>query len=177
MTTSLNSIPLISRVNIKMSPVGPEADAASAQFAKVFSTVWARLPSPAKVSLTIAWRATPATIFLTKRWTGQVGRLAQCAGQGTILHFYSPALARMPDDVLAVCIAHELARAFLFTTGDPHHCGGLDDRLFDKTLQYRLAEALARGLCDAWGFNPRLLGRWCVENEAWFEANASGFST
>jgi hypothetical protein len=83
----------------------------------------------------------------------------------------------MPDDVLAVCIAHELAHAFFYASGNPHHCGSLDDCLYDEPLHYRLAEALARELCDAWGFNPRLLGRWCVDHVAWLEANASGSST
>jgi hypothetical protein len=38
----------------------------------------------------------------------------------------------------------------------------------------RSREALARELCEAWEFNPRMLGRWCIDNVAWFEANASG---
>lgn len=173
MASSLKSIPLVAGVEINMSPVGAEANAAAARFEKVFGFVWSRLPTTASAALTAFWAAMPATVFLTRKWTGQGGRLAQCAAPGNIFHFYSPVLMRMPDDVLAVCIAHELAHAFFFLSGDPHHCGGLNDRLFDKALQYRLAESLARELCGSWGFSPRLIGQWCLDNGAWLEANVN----
>jgi hypothetical protein len=177
MTSSLKSIQLVAGVNICLAPVGPEADAAAAQFIKAFRSVWGQLPATAKAVLAAACHGRPATVFLTRRWTGQDGRLAQCAEQGSIFHFYSLALPRMPDDVLADCIAHELARAFFFATRDPYHCGGLNDSVYEKPLQYRLAEALTHELCDAWGFNPRLLSRWCADNVAWLEANANSPST
>lgn len=169
------SIAIVTGVNISLSPVGREGEAASAQFVKVFNSVWGRLPVAAKAALAGAWKVAPATVFLTSKWTGQAEKLAQCAAAGTLFHFHSRALSRMPEEVLAACIAHELAHAFFFATGDPHHCGGLDDRFYDKAIQQRFAEALSRELSEAWGFNPRLLGLWCVSNAAWLEANTMLF--
>ena len=159
-------MPLVSGIDITVSPVGPEGVASAARFCNVFCNVWSQLPPIAKAVLATKWKDLPATVFLTAKWDCQGGRLGQCSANGHVFHFWSLALATISDEVLAVCIAHELAHAYFFATGDPHHCGGLPDQFFNKELQYRLAEALARELGEAWGFQHARLRQWCADNHA-----------
>src|SRR5262249_49082357 len=100
---------LVNGVSIDVSVVGPEAGAAREQFTRVFNSVWGRLPASARAALAARWKIGAAVVFLTPRWKEQAGRLAQCSSGGLTFHFFSPALPRMTDDVLAECIVHELA--------------------------------------------------------------------
>jgi hypothetical protein len=174
MTAPLKKVNLVNGVSIDVSVVGPEAGAARERFTRVFNSVWGRLPASARTALAARWKIGAAVVFLTPRWKEQAGRLAQCSSGGLTFHFFSPALPRMTDDVLAECIVHELAHAFFYVTGDRYHCDDLDADLYGEPLQRRLAEALVRELVGAWGFQPRGLSQWTLDNNEWLEANASG---
>jgi hypothetical protein len=169
---TLKEIKVIDNLQISLSPVGREATTAQDRFIRGFNSVWEHLPVLARAVLAARWHQFPATVYLTHGWKERDSRLAQCSANGSMFHFFSPAVSHMQDAILAECIAHELAHAFFYTTGDPHHCGGLDDRVYDKPLQERLADALARELVAVWGFSPRSLSQWCVDNRSWLEANA-----
>jgi hypothetical protein len=172
----LKKVNMIKDVRISLSPVGPEAALAEERFIRVFNTAWGRLPMSARAVLAAKWRLSPAKVFLTHGWKEQGGRLAQCSAGGSMFHFFSPAALRMSDEILAECIAHELAHAFFYVSGDPYHCSDLDEDLYGEPLQRRLAEALVRELVAVWGFNPRSFSQWCVDNNTWLTANSGGSS-
>ncbi len=173
MAKALSKVEIIKGVPIALSVIGPEGVAAEKRFIEVFGTVWQRLPGPARFALLKKWGKVSGIAYLTPIWKQQWGKLAQCALTGSMFHFLSPAVARMSNAILGECISHELAHAFFYATGDPYHCGGSDNRFYSKDLQRRLAEALARDLVSSWGFNPRSLSQWCVDNADWLERYAS----
>jgi hypothetical protein len=174
MAHRLKKVKLIAQAEIYLTPVGLDAESAERRFIQIFNLVWDRLPQSARDALSVKWSIASARLYLTHTWREQGRRLAQCAFGGASFHFYSPAVHRMPDSILAECIAHELAHAFFYVTRDPYHCGGLNGQVYDKILQRRLAEALTRELVTVWGFNPGSLAEWCVNNSDWLESNANG---
>jgi len=174
MTPPLKKVNMIKDVQISLSPVGPDAAAVQDRFIRLFAAVWDRLPVSARSALAAKWLLSPAAVFLTNGWKEQAGRLAQCSVRGSMFHFFAPAVPRMSDEVLAECIVHELAHAYFYVTGDRYHCDDLDANLYGEPLQRRLAEALVRELVSFWGFQPRRLSQWTVDNNEWLQANASG---
>ena len=162
----LPKIPLVAGVPAHVMAVAP---CDSDRFVRVFGQVWSRLPDWARQALLGKWQRVSAIVHLTNRWEEQAGRVAQCSLTGSQFHFLADSLALMSDEVLAACIAHELAHAYFYSANDPYHCGNV----LPEDVQRRLAESLGRELADVWGYPPRVLGQWCVQNREWLEANAS----
>jgi hypothetical protein len=163
----LKTVELIRGVPIRLAVV-TKSD--PARFKAAFADTWRKLPPYARSALRDYWNLSGgAIVFLTVNWTGCQRNLAQCSGAGGHLHFLSSVVDRLSDDLLRICIAHELAHAFFFATGDPYHCGSP----LPEEVREELAEALVHAISAVWGFAWREFSHWCVKNADWLEANAA----
>ena len=143
------------------------------RFKRVFMETWNRLHEDVRRVLVESWSDTGCDLYYTFVWKGIDTQLAQCTALGAALKFLKSAAEQMPDDVLACCIAHELAYAFFFAIRDPYHC----DSPLHENDRRRLAEALVREMCNIWGFPAQRLASWCVANQEWLERNAAAART
>jgi len=139
------------------------------RFRNAFLDTWRKLPQHARDILVVRWTISNGIVYLTVKWSGCDTRFAQCSVNGSQFHFLSSVIDHLPDDVLRICVAHELAHGFFFASGDPYHCG----IALPEDIRLRLAESLVHELCDIWGFPSRQLSRWCVDNANWLEKNAA----
>jgi hypothetical protein len=162
----MKTVDLIPHVPIRLAIV---TSSDPTPFTTAFNEVWRRLPNYTSEALIARWSMGDALVCLTTNWAGRGYRLAECSGRGEILHFLSPALDRMPDDIVRICVAHELAHAYFYSIGEPYHCAAP----LAEDVCRRLAEALAREMSDIWGFPSLKLSIWCTNNIEWVKANAA----
>ena len=133
------------------------------RFIAAFQDVWRSLPDYARQLLPVHWGHIDGLVILTNHWKGRGNRLAECTLNGMVFHFLAPAMDRMSDDVVRICIVHELAHAFFFAIGESFHCGSS----LPESVRVHLAESIVHEISAIWGFEWRRLGQWCIDNDQW----------
>lgn len=143
------------------------------RFARLFLRVWNRLPPDATRKIREFWRSADLP-----RLPGQIvdGGCVECASDGqvtascradqsrgrhvehsagfvdlagTVLVFNATHCDAMPEEVVEVLVAHELAHVWQFATD-----------YGNKETSYDEIESHANGLVDSWGFDLTLLMKW-----------------
>lgn len=148
---------IIPNVNLRLALIDRQH---AVKFRAAFLSTWGSLPEATIEILTTYWDVNQGTAFLTRRWEGSRPKIAQCGLLGTMLWFKSSVVEWIPDSTLGICIAHELAHAFLYATQDPYHC----TTRFGENIDRRLAEAVTYELVNVWGFRSAELRHWCADN-------------
>ncbi len=131
------------------------ADDLQRRFAEKAMAVWQGLPQPDRDLLVAFWMGVrfsgrprrDAPVF----WFDEdiAGGVAGETVDGYELHFSVRLLARMPDDVMLVTIAHELGHSLLHAKG--YHWG---------RRSRSQVEAAVDDIVSGWGYKPNIARDW-----------------
>ncbi len=151
----MNRVALLPRHGMTMPAFGYSDDE---RFARVFRATWKRLPLHVRRALLRHWR-TPCSITTLLRqpvievlpFLSRVDdpcAVGVCRQEGYEFQFRSDAVNAMPDDALAVLIAHELCHGYFFSVQHP-------DRTGDE-----FEEDMVRETLGAWDFDEETIDEW-----------------
>jgi hypothetical protein len=155
------------------------------RFIRVFRDTWRRLPHWPRRKLVAEWRnylMPPPTVEVTNVWRMMDGKTwgswhPPSPGSAHLFHFWSNAVNAMPDEILSILIAHELAHPVMRLMWR----GWYPERFYPGTLLilpewmppeeekgsiFDEEESDTRELQDEWGFSEDLLCEWEAENAA-----------
>ncbi len=102
--------PLLGRQNIFYVPLPETTD--HARFMRLFQETWRMIPFWARRELCAEWRplkVSPPLVEVTSCWKLADGKVFGSWNLHHQFHFWSNAVNAMPDDILSILIAHELA--------------------------------------------------------------------
>ncbi|MBI2806097.1 MAG: hypothetical protein HYX68_14040 [Planctomycetes bacterium] len=146
------------------------------RFALIFRDTWKRVPIRARRLMVRHWRTCPIwlmqglwspTISLTDDWefSDVCGRkpkdLGGCGRGGHSLYFFAPIVDAMPVQHVGELIAHELAHAVQYASGDLPQTNRELPRCWDDT------ETFADEIMHEWGFDPWAMDDWIERHWKW----------
>lgn len=151
------------------------------RFRSVFGRVWRQIPLADRRALLLLWRDWTGAAFYRRLGEQSVIAMlaatrddrhrtgyASCAPHTGALWFFDPLVRIMPEPVLAVLIAHEVAHALMWARGkgeDFHEQTHSDYRRSAHVYWNDPEERHVRRLAGAWGFPEATFRAWERRNK------------
>lgn len=146
------------------------------RFAGIFRDTWKSIPLRARRLIVKLWRQCPlrrlqglwspmvalSDYWEFSEWSGREPKdFGGCGCGGHSLYFFAPIVDAMPVQHVGELIAHELAHAVQFASGDFPQTDRSKHRWFDDT------EIIADEIMHQWGFDPDAIDDWIKANWKW----------
>ena len=107
---------------------------------------------------------------LTNWWSQQNGRtFAACFQRGHVIRFWSPLIDLLPEELVEIVVAHELAHTYLAVVGNTYEMTPDDWKAYSQggvAYAWDDEELDVQEVMECWGFDEDALDRWIADNRS-----------